>query len=513
MPQLTGLQIGTPQSDLFTGSLEIADFLETASEIGIFEATVNAFGGDDTIEGIVTLVPDVDDLTLTATGIANSTINAGAGNDIVLGRGAATQFFERFDIRGPVYSGEAFSYGLASSIVNGGSGNDTLTFISTTAQNANGPSITTNDIGVMDATINGDSGSDTITLQGSLGALNSTVHGGAQQDTITITAVEGSFNPTAAEQSLIKGGNGDDAIMLAARAQGTVSTLLSTRVRGGQGNDTLTITSDTLPVSANNLPSSVGITLEDNSVVSGGAGDDLITIRANTSGAGGASAAGLSGSRALGGAGNDTITISAAASGFGVPYSYAALESTVSGGRGNDVIELSAFGMGSSVRVAAANQSTIRGGSGDDTLTFKISGNTGSAGQSASIIDTKVYGNSGNDTITVEVIPFENASDANQVKYDIADALIFGGDGDDTFEVGIGTGTLRGGNGVDLAVIDYFNAESMNVSAIANGVQIVGSQTKSGTAGEWIQNIVGVESFQIGSALYTAETLVATFTG
>ena len=128
MPQITGPQTGTPANDTFIGSLEALDLTADTDETGILDATITAQSGADRIESVVSLAPGVGDLTLNATGIANSTIRAGAGDDTVIGTASAERFFEGFSIRGPRYSGRGDRTGLRSSTVFGGAGNDTLTF-------------------------------------------------------------------------------------------------------------------------------------------------------------------------------------------------------------------------------------------------------------------------------------------------------------------------------------------------------------------------------------------------
>jgi len=514
MPQLTGLLTGTSQSDLFTGSLEVVDLTANTTEVGIENATINALSGDDTIESIVTLTPGAGDLLLSATGILGTTINAGAGNDTVIGKGIGSRFFEGFGTRGPQFSGAGLGYGLRDSVVNGGTGNDTLTFVGEGEGFVSGlsgetpsetPRETPRGVGIWNATVNGGSGADKITADGVVGGLSATVHGGAQQDEMTIQGDE-----TALDQSLLGGGADDDTITVNATNAGRVQAVLNTQIRGGEGNDTIDILGEATPISARGLPASTSVAVEENSVINGGAGNDTISVRSETAATGGADATALKNATLAGGAGNDVLSITANASGFG-GTAQAALDAKVNGGSGDDTMTFEAFATGSGVNVSAAENSTIRGGTGNDTLSFKIGGNTGSANGSAAIIDSRVYGNAGNDRFTVTVEEFSVASADRQPEYDIKDALIFGGAGDDTFDVGIGNATLNGGTGADMAILDYFNAETTSVAAIVNGVQLVGTQTRNGTEGSWTQRITGTESFQIGETTYTAESLVSTF--
>ena len=50
MSQLTGLQTGTSQSDLFIGEINIVDLTDETSGAGIRQAIVNALSGDDDIQ-------------------------------------------------------------------------------------------------------------------------------------------------------------------------------------------------------------------------------------------------------------------------------------------------------------------------------------------------------------------------------------------------------------------------------------------------------------------------------
>jgi hypothetical protein len=531
MPQLTGLQTGSAQSDLFVGNLEIVDLTAIANNAGILNANINSLGGNDILEGSAALVPTVAGVALTATGISQSLIDAGSGDDTVLAAGVGSGLFEGFTLRGPRYSGTGSGYGLSRGSVNGGAGSDTLSFSGTgkSAKALVG-------VGISVARVEGGAGADNIAIAAlasgssdnglsgtATGVANSTVSGGGQQDVIGITATaelngySGSFPAwvKGVEQSFIYGDGEDDSIAITATGRGggsTVSAAVQSQLRGGSGHDTISLTSKsdqsfTRAVSLSDISTSIGA--EDNSWVQGGAGNDVITLTAEASGAN-ATAYAASGAQVQGAEGFDKITLSAKGDSFGQSAVFGALNTEVEGGSEDDVIELvastnsrSAMAKPSKGIAAAAKQSSIKGGSGDDTILFKLSG-FAQSGSSAGIMSSQVYGNGGRDVIKVEAASFAN--------FDVVDSLIFGGDGDDTFEVGIGSGTLQGDAGNDQAILNYFNAETMDVVAVAGGIQISGSQTKSGTAGEWRQTILSTEQFQIGETLYTATDLVAAFT-
>ena len=509
MPTLTGRQNGTVRSDLFLGDFEDLSAVTGANKTGILDAVVYAFGGDDTVEGMATLAPSKPNLLLEATGIFGTEIYTGDGDDTVLARGATAKFASLFtDPRNDSASGEVAGNGLVDSTVYTGAGNDSLTFIGiTNARRRRGSEPVS--FGAKNAIVNSGSGADKITIEGETGILNTQLYGGSQPDAISIVGEGNGRGAIAAEQSVVAGGSEDDTITISASGSGSAVALRSTQVFGGDGNDTIDITSVSEAVSARNLPGSQGSAAEEASVINGGLGDDLITIHSSIRASGGAIGFGLKNAIAVGGEGNDTIKISVSAGGFGVPKASAVHNATVHGGSGDDLIELSGFGLGSSVSISAAENATIAGGAGNDTLIFRIGGSTRSAQSSVGLVDTQVFGGAGDDLFTVEVAQFENAD--RQPSYDIRDVLIAGGEGNDIFDVGIGSGRLFGGLGLDLAVIDYFDAETMKVRSIANGISITGTQTKSGLVDEWSQALVGIESFQIGANRYTAEGLVAEF--
>ena len=71
----------------------------------------------------------------------------------------------------------------------------------------------------------------------------------------------------------------------------------------------------------------------------------------------------------------------------------------------------------------------------------------------------------------------------------------------------MGSGTIRGGAGIDVAVLDYFNADTMKITAIDGGIQVSGSQAKTSIDGSTTP-ILAIWSQR---SAYTAQTLVSTF--
>lgn len=114
-------------------------------------------------------------------------------------------------------------------------------------------------------------------------------------------------------------------------------------------------------------------------------------------------------------------------------------------------------------------------------------------------MNSSVSGGDGNDLITVSGTTFA-----------LQDALISGGSGDDTFQVGIGQGTLDGGSGNDLVILDFLDLQTMTVTALGNsGLRIVGTQDGQGKNAAWTQTLWNMERFQIGSNVFhTAGDLI-----
>ena len=507
MTQLTGLLTGTEQSDLFTAGLEIVDLQENTTEIGTTNATINALGGDDRIESKVSLAP-ASGVRLEAIGITGTTIDAGAGNDIVSAEGIASNFFDENFPRGPRFVGLGLGKGLVDSVVDGGSGNDTLSFIAKGAgdnrTSGRFPIPLPNSIGVENSTVRGGSGADKIIAAGDIGVQNSTIHSGAQQDEITISGEE-----AALKESKVSSGADNDKIVLSAASE-SATTVLETQVNSGAGDDIIDISSDADFFAESGRAGSRGVAVDRDSRIVGGAGNDSISIRSTATSNNPSGATAVSRSVVAGGAGDDSIVLSARRESVGGSAT-TAFDSTINGGEGDDTISFEASSTDAVGSLKAIRQSTVRGGVGNDTISFTIRGGASDELDNSGVESSQIYGGQGRDRITIAIEPSQAASADDQLKYDIADTLIFGGADDDTFDVGIGTGTLNGGTGSDTAVIDYFNAETMSINAIANGVQIVGTQTRSGTVGSWTQNIVDTENFQIGDTTYTAESLISTF--
>jgi len=515
MPRLTGSQTGTPQSDLFAGDIQIVDLTARARKRGILNATIDGLAGDDSIQGLVTLKSTADVSSVTALGIESSNItDSGLDDDSFTATGTAEG------------SKRATGYGVYTGSINGGAGDDafSLSGIAKSADKMRG-------VGVGFATIDGGSFNDRISILGSAigtsishtlatayGTSGAVVRGGSGKDTLEIEAtarafaVRNTFKATAigTKGGWVLGDGDDDTIRITAnsvavddaRAQGASNA----RVFGGDGFDNIAIEAISQGPS-----SSLSMGINAGAVVFGGDSTDVIGIKASAESEK-ARAFGVRASSVFGGDGNDAMFITAEASGATDVKAYGIFKSEeISGGNGDDRMIISATTTAQNSDIAQGLfKSSVFGGEGNDQIivTSTTQGIYGRGGIGA--FSSTISGGGGNDSIRVRA--------EGRSRFDIQDSLIFGGDGDDKIDVGIGSGTIRGGAGIDVAVLDYFNAETMKITAIDGGIQVSGSQAKTGIdasttpiLANWSQNIFEVESFQVGAGAYTAETLVSTF--
>lgn len=83
------------------------------------------------------------------------------------------------------------------------------------------------------------------------------------------------------------------------------------------------------------------------------------------------------------------------------------------------------------------------------------------------------------------------------------------GDGLDTFDIGMGSGTVLGGTGSDMLKLDFFDADTMSIEqAGANGITITGTTDKSGIAANWLQQVFEVEAYEVAGTTYDAAGVV-----
>ncbi|WP_298858108.1 calcium-binding protein [uncultured Sulfitobacter sp.] len=277
--------------------------------------------------------------------------------------------------------------GNSGEIVNAGEGNDTLTVTENAAL----------------TTLNGDGGDDLFDLGGDGNSDNTVARGGAGND--VITAGQNHINFTANGEggddtitvdsdgdSAILGGNGDDRITFG----GDVA-----QVSGGEGDDFMTL----------NRPNSFGGT-DSAMTVTGDAGNDFIGI-------------GRSNLTAEGGEGNDQIRPGYSASD---PWT----GNTLDGGAGDDTL------------IANGTDNILLGGDGEDLLRDTFFPST----QNANVLD----GGAGDDVLESRYFIRGDQEAA------VTDTLT-GGTGSDLFDIEIGLVTDNPAPSTPVATITDFNPD------------------------------------------------------
>lgn len=335
------------------------------SNVNIVGSTL--YLGDNTTD------TSADDLGNTATGLV------AAGNNRVYGFGGADTI--------------SFNTLTGNNVAFGGTGNDSIT------------------TGSGNDEIHGGADGDTITSAAQI-AGNDTIFGDGGNDSIVIAKAAGNL--------FINGNAGDDAISIGATSGAGAGT-----IHGGQGNDTITVsTNDT---GSNQIFGDLGndsiTTGSGADTVSGGDGDDVIV--ANGSAA--------NGQNINGNAGSDTITDGAGAD-------------TIHGGQGNDSINTT----------ADTKADVIHGDLGDDTITT-AAGHTGA---------DSIYGDAGNDSIVITTGANTDGVTAS------------GGDGNDTISIGTGvagTDVLYGNAGADQfnITLDAAGADTITIGDYTSADAIV----------------------------------------
>ncbi|MFU2128334.1 Ig-like domain-containing protein [Gallibacterium anatis] len=231
-------------------------------------------------------------------------------------------------------------------------------------------------------------GQNTLSVTGKMFGVN--YFGGKDVDTIQSGVTENSrfwlglgedsVELAQMSNSAIYAGAGEDRI--------TVGGIKKQEGRGSiisaeDGNDTIII---------NKLNSSVALEA-DNSRISGGKGDDTITINGDLFG---------TGNQIFGDADNDTITISGNIRGY---------NNLIDGGAGNDIITLDG-----EVVKDQGGKLTIQGGDGNDTISV---GNIGTED------NVSIFAGFGSDTVTIKNVKGDNdhiidlGEDVNKTDYDI----------------------------------------------------------------------------------------------
>lgn len=492
MPQITGPQTGTAANDVFRGRVFILDLSGDLSDTGILDADITTLAGNDRVVGKADVVPIVIKPLVTTAGVARSKIDVGDGDDVF----SAISSSESVTTAG----GTNFAYGMLSGSVNGQAGADRLVFSGASLDAADGTGI-----GVFDVTINGGADRDVIAIKGStsapsrsgestvgmaIGVDRSTVKSGIDDDTIKIVATvsaSGGFSGSgpgtamSVAGSLVSGEEGNDRIVVSARGAaptGSGIALSASRVTGGAGDDTLRFTGNGLG-GARFTGEGIG-TGTDSSVVNGDDGDDVLTFVGKAEGDGFVGGTGIAYGVKLSevneGSGNERIRATASAIGAFGAEAYGVLQSTINGDGGDDRIVISA-------KASASLPETVIG-----------------AGAAESVIS----GGEGNDTIKI-------SAQQNFGEWDIDDVLLSGDGGDDIFDVGIGSGNILGGSGNDVAILKYFDSDTMTIAAISDGIRVSGTQNKLGIEDAWSQDITGVERFRLAGKSLDATQVVDLF--
>ncbi|WP_039156527.1 Ig-like domain-containing protein, partial [Gallibacterium anatis] len=232
-------------------------------------------------------------------------------------------------------------------------------------------------------------GQNTLSVTGKMFGVN--YFGGKDVDTIRSGVTENSrfwlglgedsVKLAQMSNSAIYAGAGEDKITVGGIArQGERGSIISAE----DGNDTIII---------NKLPNKLVALEADNSRISGGNGDDTITINGDLFG---------TGNQILGEAGNDTITINGNIRGS---------NNLIDGGAGDDIITVQG-----DVLKDLGGEFTIRGGDGNDTI---------SVGNISTERNMSIFAGNGNDIVTIKNVKGDNdhiidlGEDVNKTDYDI----------------------------------------------------------------------------------------------
>lgn len=472
MSQLTGNYAGTPFADTIAGFINLASSTDL-SGAAIANARVTGRCGNDVIRGIATITAPGGEVA----GVVSSWVDAGADDDIL-------EFSAVFRPVASSHINPTASYGVKWATILGGSGSDTLLIESENSGFSDGMRSA---YGIYQSTVDMGDDDDAVTVRArsgfsglgrdtgaAYGLYQSTLRGGDGNDNLAIVSDSsgylGAMRSYGSYQSLIDAGSGDDVINLSvyagARGGGVAYGVLETTVLGGSGRDDLTITSYAAAMAGSRSYAAAF------SLIDGGTGDDRMVLSSTASGTAHTQGYGLFNSRLLGGDGNDDITISGITSSGYDGQGIGVYRGTVDGGNGNDTI-------------------TITGESLHDSPT--------NAGYG--LLQASVYGGAGDDVITIRGTTLS-----------FKDSLIHGGLGNDRFDVGIGHGTVDGGFGCDLIVLDFFTPQTMTVQALTNnGLRITGTVDGQGNSLSWSQTIVNMEQFQVGSHLFSTNHDVASY--
>lgn len=286
------------------------------------------------------------------------------------------------------------------------------------------------------------------------------------QATDVTTGIDGSVDAMMVSAITITGVVGPDDMFFDSLIGAAVPGTVTLTVFGVAGDDEIYVNNDQF-----------------DSVLDGGAGDDIIIALENSTVIGGTGNDTLTGAKTvLGGAGDDTL----AGSGL------------LDGGAGNDTID----GRNYTVTVGGipVSGSAFLGGTGNDT----INGGGGPDSINGEEGDDLIYGNAGNDQIDGgdddDVIYGELGDDIldggngdDLVDGDAGMDVVFGGDGDDSLYGGDGDDLIRGQLGED------------NLSGDDSGCIQSGNDTLYGGAGsDGLQGMWG-NDFLDGGSIFTID--------
>jgi Ca2+-binding RTX toxin-like protein len=434
-----------------------------APPVGPQEDTLIGGSGDDTL-----LAGTSDDL-LNGNG-GDDSISGGGGNDTVLGGSG------RDTIDGGSGDDSLDGQGGADSVT-GGDGDDEIIFEgdedgNDTIFGGNGGDTVTVNTGVTDDTviiasdaegrITVREGLSTLVIDSSISTVN--VNGQAGTDLFTI----GDLSNVPLSALTVDAGIGNDTIDATSLVSGSVRV----RLRGGDGNDTITggVSGDSLFGDAgdDSIDGGAG-----NDSIQGGDGADVINTQDGDDSADGGAGTdsitgglgndsllgGLDGDTLVGNEGDDTLR-----GGFGndnlngnsgndsLDGSFG--RDSISGGSGDDVAD---GGRDADLINGQAGNDTIRGDHGDDTLN----------GQNG---DDEIVGGDGNDNIM-------GGSGRDGLAGNDGDDLIQGQGGADTLRGNDGNDTLRGGGSADTLIGDQGDDTLDGDSGIDLGVTGEGTDT------------------------------------
>ncbi len=472
---------------------------------------------------------------------ANSTDNflkAGDGDDVLKvgaeSHAEATSFADA----------ESRAFALGGALANGnsldgGDGNDTMTVSSESAAHA-------------DSSSYGEFGPgpepelpEIFSLSfGKAYAEDNTLEGGDGNDVMSVTATSDTYSESTgyafsaagsfARGNELNGDDGNDALSVRASSTADVwsgiggeksyaeSVVEFAALEGGDGADTLSVTA------YSNASYSDGSRAEasaENNTLSGGAGDDLLLVRAESIAVSTSST--VANNSLLGGTGADTLDVIAIGSD--------AIANTLEGGDGNDVLSVMADGgternqnsnasnnvlegergddlltvsasASSGTGLVTANSNILRGGDGIDDLgndTLEVTAMTSAYGNPVTANNNTLEGGKGYDNLTVRAI---RPDDTGVVNVYANNNVLNGGDGNDVLEVsvvgvngGVTGNTLIGGKGYDNLTVGAGNVQSAQ--------SLIDGNTLDGGKGYDVLSVNGYGAVSLAGGIRNIEVL------